>query len=97
MRTYENDFELDFDYDGKRYTAHADCVVELSKKDVGPLRDRDHAWRYVTDKVEVEKLRVWEGNNTDWMEVIPDDIKSKAESALIEEAATRAEEFLETE
>jgi hypothetical protein len=90
---YSNDFEVDFEYNGARYTAHADCVVELSKRDVGPLQGRDHAERYTAFSVETNTLRVWEGSNPDWLETIPSDVKFVAERELGVIASEFAEEF----
>jgi hypothetical protein len=95
--TYTNDIEVEFDYDGKRYSAMADVTVELSRQDVGPIGYRDHVERFATDSVTIENLSIGGLPDGEDFAVIPDDIKNLAESRLSEIASERAEEFLADE
>ena len=95
--TYQNQFDIDFEYNGARYGATADVTVELSRRDVGPIGYRDHVERFTTDSVTVENLSIGELPNGEDIVPIPEDLQNAAESKLMEIASERAEEFLETE
>lgn len=95
--TYQNQFDIAFDYNGTRYGATADVTVELSRRDIGPIGYRDHVERFTTDSVTVENLSIGELPNGEDIIPIPEDLQNAAESKLMEIASERAEEFLETE
>lgn len=95
--TYQNQFDIDFEYNGARYGATADVTVELSRRDVGPIGYRDHVERFTTDSVTVENLSIGELPNGEDIIPIPEDLQNAAESKLMEIASERAEEFLEDE
>ena len=95
--TYQNQFDIAFDYNGARYGATADVTVELSRRDVGPIGYRDHVERFTTDSVTVENLSIGELPNGEDIIPIPEDLQNAAESKLMEIASERAEEFLEDE
>lgn len=95
--TYQNQFDIAFDYNGTRYGATADVTVELSRRDIGPIGYRDHVERFTTDSVTVENLSIGELPNGEDIIPIPEDLQNAAESKLMEIASERAEEFLENE
>jgi hypothetical protein len=95
--TYQNQFDIDFEYNGSRYGATADVTVELSRQDVGPIGYRDHVERFATDSVTVENLSIGELPNGEDIIPIPEDLQNIAESKLMEIASERAEEFLADE
>jgi len=95
--TYQNQFDIDFEYNGARYGATADVTVELSRRDVGPIGYRDHVERFTTDSVTVENLSIGELPNGEDIIPIPEDLQNAAESKLMEIASERAEEFLADE
>ena len=95
--TYQNEFDIEFDHRGVGYGATADVTVELSKRDVGPIGCREHAWRYTTDSVHVDNLRLGRLDTATDFEVIPDELRAIAVSELEEKASERAEEFLQDE
>lgn len=92
--TYENDIEVEFDYDGKSYSATADVVVTLEEEDIGPIGYRDHVMSYVTQDVEIKNLKLGMlPNGEDFVE-IPKHLKEAAETLINEKAACRAEEAM---
>lgn len=94
--TYQNQFDIDFEYNGARYGATADVTVELSKRDVGPVGHREHVMAYTTDDVVVSNLSVGKLESGVDFVSIPEDLKSVAERELSVKAAESAEEFFES-
>lgn len=93
--TYENDIEVEFDYEGKSYAATADVVVTLEKEDIGPVRYHEHFESYVTQDVEIKNLKLGLLPNGEDFEEIPEHLKEAAETLIYEKAACRAEESME--
>jgi hypothetical protein len=93
--TYQNQFDIDFEYDGARYGATADVTVELVKRDVGPIGRQEQAIRYVADDVVVSNLSVGKLESGVDFVSIPEDLKFVAERELSVKAAESAEEFHE--
>lgn len=93
--TYENDIEVEFDYDGKSYAATADVVVTLKKEDIGPVGYHEHFESYVAQDVEIKNLKLGLlPNGEDFVE-IPKHLKDAAETLISEKAAFKAEEHFE--
>ena len=95
--TYQKEIEVEFKYNGKSYSALADVTVAMSRQDVGPCGYHDHLERYVTDSVHVDNLSISDSESPDELLVIPNGLREKAESAVMELASEKAEEEMADE
>ena len=95
--TYQKEIEVEFEHNGKSYSALADVTVEMSRQDVGPCGYHDHLERYVTDSVHVDNLSISGPESSDELLIIPNDLREEAESAVMELASERAEEEMADE
>lgn len=93
--TYENDIEVEFDFEGRSYAATADVVVTLKKEDIGPIGYHEHFESYVAQDVEIKNLKLGLlPDGEDFVE-IPKHLKDAAETLINEKASEQAERSME--
>jgi hypothetical protein len=78
------DVSVDFEFNGKKYTAYGNAEIDTITEDIGPVGYREHYYAQVVNNVIMSKIEI--STDTEDIKNPDKDLLEKADDALCRQA-----------
>jgi hypothetical protein len=78
------DVSVDFEFNGKKYTAYGNAEIDTITEDIGPVGHREHYYAEVVNNVTMSKIEI--STDTEDIKNPDKDLLEKADDALCRQA-----------